>query len=616
MLSFILLQACSGKDENIDEPLTASDYTKKEVFIEMRDGVKLFASIYTPKDTTKEYPVLLKRTPYSCRPYGEDTIPTQLMHNPDLVASGYIFMFEDTRGRWMSEGDFENVKPPYSLKDESKTDEITDSYDTYDWIVENMEHFNGNIGQYGNSYPGWTSMVGARANHPNLKAVVAMAPVSNFYFEDFNRYGLFAMNYIPILNAFGQDREGPTTEQWWDDKDDIFYEDDEKEIAVPYYEFFQNRLALTNFEDILGDNYFWKDIKNHALYDTFQMDRNWLNYYDKEITTQVMVVGGWNDEQNLYGILNSFKEMTKSNPNTQFVMGPWSHGHPKRRDSLYYLGDIFYGYNLAEEYQRNIEFTYFEHHLKGVGDAPDFKVKMFDTGKKEWVVYDEYPKNLEEMTMYLHVDETLTETQEHQEGFREYVSDPFSPVPYLESNEFARMAPKLYMTADQRFVAERSDVLTYTSQVLTDDITVQGEIKALIEFSTALEDADIYVKIIDVFPNDRDFEETDLEGVNMQNYQHLVRVGYIRGRYRDSFINPEPFKSNRKTTVEVPLLDVFHTFRKDHRIMIQIQSSMFPLFDVNPQQYISDIYKATKEDFSSSKHKVFNDSRIIFPIKK
>lgn len=605
------------QDQSIVNNFTVADYSKSEVQIEMRDGKLLHTTIYSPKDTSQEYPVIIKRTPYSCAPYGEDTMPVNLSHNQHLVASGYIFVFQDVRGRWNSEGVFENVKPPYSLWDENATDEITDSYDTFDWLVEHLENFNGNIGQYGNSYPGMTTLIGARSNHPNLKAVMAMAPVTNFYFEDFTRYGLFAMNYVPVLNAFGTFKDSPTTEAWYDMKDSIFYTNIEEKIGHPYYEFFRDRLALTNFEDILADNVFWKNIKAHANYDEFQEKRNWINHIDTEMTPQIMVVGGWNDEQNLYGIVNSYKTISKKNPEAQFVIGPWSHGHNKRLDSLYYLGDIYFGEEISAKFQKDIEFTYFEHHLKNKGEAPDFKIRMFDMGLKAWQEFDELPYNKgEEKTFYLGVGGTLSEVAEHQHGFTEYVSDPFNPVPYLESNDFARMAPKSYMTADQRFLADREDVITFTSEELTEDLTVLGEVQALINFSTSLEDADIYVKIIDVYPDNRAAEENDREGIDFMGYQQLVRVGYIRGRYRDSFSEPKPFIANEPTLVKVPLIEVYHTFKQGHKIMVQIQSSMFPLFDMNPQNYVDDIYQATKEDFKASKHKVFNDSKLIFPIKK
>jgi putative CocE/NonD family hydrolase len=400
-------------------------------------------------------------------------------------------------------------------------------------------------------------------------------------------------------------------------KDSIFYTDIENKVGHPYYEFFQERLALTEFEDILGDNYFWKNIKAHPNYDEYHEQRNWVNHMDAKMTSQVMVVGGWNDEQNLYGILNSYKSIAKQNPEAQFVIGPWSHGHNKRRDSLYYLGDIYYGEDLSKIFQETIEYDYFEYHLKNKGTAPDFKVRMYDMGLKAWENMDKFPTEAEEtLTYYLNVDGSLSEEQTDQEGFRSYPSDPFNPVPYLESNEFAKMAPKSYMTADQRFLAEREDVLTYISPLLTEDISMLGEIQAIINFATDLQDADLYVKLIDVYPADRAKEDNDMEGVNFQGYEQMVRQGYIRGRFRESFSEPKPFISNKKTTVIVPLIEVFYTFKKDHKIMVQIQSSMFPLFGVNPQNYVENVYEATKANFKASTHKVFNDSKLIFPIKK
>jgi uncharacterized protein len=615
-LLIVVTNSCNNESQTAQtNHFTEKDYTKKEVQIEMRDGITLHTSIYTPTDISQDYPVIIKRTPYSCAPYGEDTIPAKLMHNPDLVASGYIFVFQDVRGRWNSQGVFENVKPPYSFWDENATDEITDSYDTFDWLANNLKNFNGNIGQYGNSYPGWTTLIGARTNHPNLKAVMAMAPVTNFYFEDFSRYGLCAMNYIPVLNAFGTFKDKPTTESWYNMRDSIFYTDAEKKIGQPYYEFFLDRLALNNFNDILDSNVFWEKIKAHPTYDEYQKKRNWLNHIDEKMSAQIMIVGGWHDEQNLYGILNSYKVISQQNPSTQFVVGPWSHGHNKKRDSLYCLGDICFGENISQEFQETIEYDYFEYHLKKKGSAPDFKVRMFDTGKLQWDEFDGFPQeSIEKKEIFLHVSGKF-KGEEHQEGWREFSSNPFQPVPYLESNEFARMAPKSYMTADQRFLSDREDVLSWTSDPLEEDLTVFGEIKAIINFATNLGDADVYVKIIDVYPDDRSPEEHDVEEIDYQGYQRVIRIGYIRGRFRESFEGGKPFVSNEKTEITVHLLEVFHTFKKDHRIMVQVQSSMFPLFDMNPQNYVEDIYQATKADFKTSVHRVYNDSKIVLPIK-
>ncbi|MDX2359408.1 MAG: CocE/NonD family hydrolase [Crocinitomicaceae bacterium] len=599
----------------LGQDLTTADYTKKEVYIEMRDGVKLFTTIYTPNRKKEKFPVLMYRTPYSVAPYGPDTMPARIMHNPELVASGYIFVQQDVRGRWMSEGEFENTKPPYSFTDPEKTDEVTDSYDTYDWLVKNLKNFNGNIGQYGNSYLGYTSLVASVTGHPNLKAVLAMAPVTNFFFEDFNRYGLYGMNYMPVMDVFGMQKTEPTTERWYNVVDRSFVHNAENWITEDYYDYFLKRRALSNTSEIISeDNFFWKNIIEHPNYDAYRQERDWIQYLDST-KCQTMIVGGWNDEQNLYGILNSFKKLI-DNPasNVQLVMGPWSHGHPMRRDSAYYLGDIFYGVDFAENYQQLIEFKYFEYHLKGLGEGYHTPALVFDTGLKYWLSFknDLFEQGLEDHTLFLHPNGQLSESA--TSASTSFVSDPDHPVPFIEGDDFYIMAPKHYMTDDQRFLGKRPDVLTYISEPLTENMTVRGEIQALIQFATDHEDADIYVKVIDVFPMDRTPEDSDKPDVKMNGFQHLVRCGYIRGRFRDDFSNPKPFDPDVKTEVKVPLLEVMHTFKKGHRIMIQVQSSMFPLFDLNPQNYVENIYQATNDDFQSATHTVFGDSKIILPV--
>ena len=615
LATLIILIGCGFSNA---QGLTTADYKKEEVYVTMRDGVKLHTTIYSPKEPKEKYPVLMIRTCYSSAPYGPDTMPGKLMHNPDLVASGYIFVKQDVRGRWMSEGDFENTKPPYSWKNKKATDEVTDSYDTYDWLSKNLKHFNGNIGQYGNSYLGFTSLVASVTGHPNLKAVLAMAPVTNFYFEDFNRYGLYGMNYMPVMDVFGIQKTEPTSESWYNVVNKNFMYDLEHGLTADYYDYFLERKALSNASDLIDStNFFWKNIKAHPNYDAYRQERNWIQYL-KESKCQTMVVGGWNDEQNLYGILNSFKKMYKDAPDAkaQLVLGPWSHGHPQRRYGDYYLGDIYYGKDLSKNYQEQIEFKYFEKHLKGRGEAPAFRAHVFDTGKKEWVDFmdDPFDDDLEQMTLYLNPNGNLSATEAG--GYKKYTSDPKHPVPFIEDDDFHVMAPKHYMTDDQRFVSKRPDVLTYISDPLADAVTVQGEIEAILQFATDHQDADLYVKLIDVFPMDRAPEETDKEGVKMNGFQHLVRCGYIRGRYRNSFEKPEAFKENVVEEVEVPLLEVLHTFKPGHRIMIQIQSSMFPLFDLNPQKYVDNIYEATDADFESAEHKVFGKSKVVLPIKK
>jgi hypothetical protein len=620
----MLLMACSEQvatNQTEDTYIWQDHYTKKECYIEMRDGINLFTTIYSPIDSTKKYPVLLKRSPYSCSPYGEDTLPATISHNKKLVESGYIFVIQDVRGRYMSEGTFENTKPPYSLKDSSQTDELTDSWDTFEWFEENLSNYNGNAGMYGNSYLGWTTLVGATCNHPSLKAVISSAPVTNFYFEDFNRNGLFALNYLPVISAFGTPRLMPVDSAWWPNKDAVYGKITEHSLQPDYYGFFLDRLALSNFSDVIDStDFFWKEIQNHPNYDEFRKERNWAQYYN-DIKCQVMVVGGWNDEQNLFGIIESFKHIAKNSPkaNAQLVMGPWSHGHPTRGDSAYYLGDVFYGYNLSKDYMENIEFPYFEKHLKGVGQAPDFKVKLFDTGKNEWKMFNEFPTSSENnQVFHLRDNKMISVVPEIStlNDYQTFISDPFHPVPYFEGDEFYDMAPKAYFTADQRFLSKRPDVLSFESDLLKEDMTVLGEIKAVIDFATNLKDADLFVKVIDVYPMNRIPLDTDPEGVKMNGYQQLVRSGQIRGRYREGYEKGVPFVPNKKTQVEVPLIALYHTFKKGHKIMVQIQSSQFPLFDMNPQNYVENIYYADRSDFAVAMHKVFASSMIYLPVVK
>lgn len=599
------------------QAFTNADYEKEEVYITMRDGVRLFTSIYRPVGATEDLPVIIKRTPYSIAPYG-DQLMKAVSHNPDLISSGYIFVFQDMRGRFMSEGDFENTKPPYSFWDTTKTDEVTDSWDTYQWLVDNLEGFNGNIGQYGNSYLGFTALLASTTGHPALKAVMPMAPVTDFYFEDFSRYGIFALNYFPVIDMFGHPRSGP-----FNDWSSITYRtpyliDKEKELYDDYYDFFLKRKNIKSMEDILHpENFFWKELREHRDYDEFRQQRGWIQYLDSA-KCKVMIVGGWNDEQNLYGILNSYRELMEKKPDLtpQLVIGPWSHGHNKRRDGQYRLGNIYYGDSISEDFQRDIEFPYFEKYLKNKGEALDFSAKVFNMGTHQWETYADngFTQASDSITLYLTENAVLSDTP--SKGYRSFVSDPNTPVPFIQEDDFYRMAPKHYMNDDQRFVSKRPDVLSFVSPILKDTVDISGLIQAFIDFSTDHGDADIYVKIIDILPMDRKSLPTDAPSLKMNGYQKLVRQGYIRGRYREGFDAPKSFKKNKKTEVEVPLLEVRHTFLPGHRIMIQIQSSMFPLFELNPQKYIENTFDAELEDFQPAEHRVFGTSRIVFPVLK
>lgn len=621
---FVVLMAFLGLS-SYSQNFRTSDYEKQEVMIPMRDGVKLHTTIYSPKDKSQQYPVIIQRTPYSCAPYGEE-MPKVIHYNTELVESGYIFIIQDMRGRWNSEGKFENTKPPYHYWDKKATDEVTDSYDTFDWIKKNLKkYFNGNIGQIGNSYLGHTSIVSSVTGHPNLKCVLAMAPVTNFYFEDFNRYGLYGLNYAPVMDVFGIQKDGPTTKSWYNVVNKEFMLNPEAGLAEDYYQYFLKKKTLANLDSVIDpNNFFWKNIKAHPNYDEYRQKRDWLQYL-KNASCQTLIVGGWNDEQNLYGIVNSFIHMDSVAPksNVKLLLGPWSHGHPQRRDSAYYLGDVFYGYNLAEKYQQNVEFKYFEYHLKGKGEELKFKAKVFDTGRKEWKEFQENPFKAEaNYPMYpwstggAAGNGGLYSSKSAKETSFSYVSDPDKPVPFTTNEFFHIMAPKRWMVEDQRFASTRPDVLTFSSEELEKDMTLRGKIEAILQFATDHEDADLYVKIIDVYPMDRRPQREDKVGIKMNGYQQLVRAGYIRGRYRNSFEKPEKFNRKEKTEVNVPLIEVFHTFKKGHRIMIQIQSSMFPLFDINPQKWVDNVYEAKPEEFQRAWHLIYSDTEFRLPVVK
>jgi uncharacterized protein len=598
---------------------THQEYIKKEVYIPMRDGVKLHTAIYFPEKQNEDLPVIIKRTPYSCAPYGKELMES-ISHNPHLVESGYIFVFQDMRGRYNSEGVFENTKPPYSFFGKDTTDEVTDSYDTYEWLVNNLTGFNGKIGQYGNSYLGHTALLASTTGHPALKAVMPMAPVTNFYFEDFNRYGLFAMNYLPVLNWFGVDMKNPTKD--WSKVSfalPAYVTDSAANLTNDYYDYFRQLKSLKNMEKALihPDNSFYDSIKLHPDYDDYHKKRDWIRYLDR-VQCPVMIVGGWNDEQNLYGILKAYQVLNEKAPHahTQLVLGPWSHGHNQRRDGSYRMGNIYYGEQISEDFQRDIEFPYFEFYLKEKGISPKFSARIFDMGTHTWEIFADNPFQQASDSIVFYLGENRSFSATPRETVFSFVSDPDNPVPFVESDFFHQMAPKNYMNDDQRFTSKRPDVLTFTSDVLTEDLKVSGKVSALIDFATDHQDADLYIKIIDVLPLDRMPEETDLPGVKMNGYQKLVRVGYIRGRYRETFEEAKPFINNEKTQVEVPLLDVHHTFKQGHRIMIQVQSSMFPLFDMNPQNWVENIYEAEEVEFKQANHHVYGTSRIVFPIVK
>ena len=587
------------------------NYTKKEVHIKMRDGVSLYTAIYTPKDHSKKYPMIMQRTPYSCAPYGPDQFKKSIGPSETMMKEGYIVVYQDVRGRWMSDGLYDNMRAFIpNKKSKTDVDEASDTYDTIDWLVKNTENNNGNVGIWGISYPGFYATYSLLSRHPALKAVSPQACISDFFFDDFHHNGAYLLSYWKATPLFGIQKTERTTTDWYKFPD-LGTKDD--------YQFFMNAGPLSNLDAFYGkDNEFWQQLKDHSSYDDFWQKRGILQHL-KDIKPAVMTVGGWFDAEDLYGPLNTYQtiEKTSKNYNT-IVMGPWSHGDWARNGAKAVIGNINFGDSISGFFQKNIEANFFRHFLKdnGKGENKLPEAYVFDTGSKDWKTYDVWPpKNMAKESFYLAQDKIMTGAA-NDGGFQEFISDPKKPVPFTEDINQKGITPRKYMTDDQRFAARRPDVLVYETEILKDNMTLAGDILAQLQVSTSGTDADWIVKVIDVFPNDEPETAEVAPYLKMSNYHMMVRSEVMRGRFRNSFSKPEPFVANEKTAVNVKLQDVMHTFKKGHKIQIQIQSTWFPLIDLNPQTFVNNIFYAKPEDFKKQTHRVYGDSKIIFSVVK
>ena len=585
----------------------AANYSKREVDIVMRDGIKLHTTIYSPKDTSKEYPILMSRTPYSSRPYGEDQFRSKIGPNEFLMKQGNIIVYQDVRGRWMSEGVYDNMRAFIPKKKGKKqVDEASDTYDTIDWLVKNVKNNNGRVGIWGISYPGFYSTYSLLDSHPALKAVSPQASISDFFFDDFHHNGAYLLSYWYATALFGYEKDKPADEAWYSFPD-LGTKDQ--------YQFFLDAGPLGNLDKYYKeDNVFWQQLKDHPNYDEFWQKRGIIQHL-KDVKPAVMIVGGLFDAEDLYGPFNIYERIEETSDNYNIlVMGPWSHGDWARTKERQAIGNVYFGDNLSLDYQKNVETIFFNHFLKegGKGSSILPEAYMFDTGLKQWDSYEAWPpKAAVKKSFYLADNEELGEKA--TDGSEEFISDPNKPVPYSEDIKVV-FTPRKYMTDDQRFAARRPDVLVYETEVLDEDMTMAGEILAKLQVATTGTAADWVVKVIDVFPPDaEDFEETQ-DYQKMSNYHMMVRSEVMRGRFRNSFTNPEPFVPNEKTEVDIKLQDIHHTFKKGHKIQVQVQSTWFPLIDRNPQTYVDNIFEAKEEDFQKQTHTVYHDSEIIFSV--
>lgn len=615
ILSINSLTLLSCKRNVSTEEYLIANYNKSEHRITMRDGVKLFTIIYSPKDKSDTFPILLMRTPYSIAPYGEDTFRSIIVPSRSFIEDKYIFVFQDVRGKFMSEGEFINMRPFVTDKqDITDVDESTDTYDTIEWLINNVDGHNGKVGQWGSSYPGFYTMMSALSSHPNLVAVSPQAPISDWFIgDDFHHNGAFSyMMAFNFFKTFGIPQNELTTSR----PQPIHYP------SPDAYTFFLNIGPLKNVNQHYFNHKipFWDSLMTHGTYNYFWQSRNLLPHL-KNIKPATLIVGGWYDSEDLYGPLNIYKSIENNdseNKNT-IVMGPWIHGQwiDQKGDSL---NDFGFESNTAEFYRDKILTPFFNYHLKDKDNLDLTSAYMFDTGKNIWQSFDAWPpENSEHKVIYLGSDGKLTFSQIlNKHDFTEYLSDPNNPVPYtskfIDSRGFYR---REYMIEDQRFSFTRSDVISFISEPLTDDITIAGPIEADLFFSSTGSDADLIVKVIDVYPDDFPDPDPNPSGVEYGSYQRLIRYEIMRTKFRNSFEIPVPLELNEVTNVKLKLNDAFHTFEAGHKIMIQIQSSMFPFFDRNPQTF-TDIYNADENDFIKATHKIYHSQeypgKIIFKV--
>lgn len=583
-------------------------YNKQEVQIEMRDGIRLHTTIYSPKDTSKKYPILLQRTPYSCAPYGPDAFRRSIGPNETLMKEGYIIVYQDVRGRWNSEGVYDNMRAFIPNKKKKQTDEASDTFDTIDWLVKKVDNNNGKVGVWGISYPGFYATYSLLSGHPALKAVSPQAPIGDFYFDDFHHNGAYLLSYWIATAVFGYEKTQPTTEAWYKTPD-IGTKDS--------YQFFLDHTPLSQLDAYYGlDNVFWQQLKSHPDYDEFWQSRGIIQHL-KDIKPAVMVVGGLFDAEDLYGPLETYKTIEKNSQNyNTIVMGPWSHGDWARKRERQAVGNVYFGDNISETYQNEVEARFFRHFLKENGDNNSGlpEAHIFDTGSKQWRNFNQWPpKEVTEKSYSFTRQGALAEFATREYSWREFVSDPAKPVPYTEDIKVV-FTPRKYMTDDQRFAARRPDVLVYETPVLEEDITMVGDLLAKLRVSTTGTDADWIVKLIDVYPPDHEEYPETQDHLKMSNYHQMVRSEVMRGRYRNSFSQPEAFIPNEDTAVNIRLQDVLHTFKKGHKIQVQIQSTWFPLIDLNPQTFVPNIFEAKASDFQKQTHRVYNSSSLQFKV--
>jgi putative CocE/NonD family hydrolase len=590
------------------EDYVKAHYTKYEYRIPMRDGKRLFTSVYVPKDATQPWPILMDRTPYSVGPYGEDKYKTALGPSDEFEKAGYIFVYQDVRGRYQSEGTFVEMTPHLDVKKTPQdVDDSSDTSDTIDFLLKHVPNNNGKVGIWGISYPGFYTSASIIDSHPAIKAASPQAPMTDlFKGDDAYHNGAFklAANFGFYVNF------KPMTEPWLPAK-----------VTVPFdmgtpngYEFYLTAGATSNLDKnyLKGSNWLFVDQLKHNVYDDYWKARD-LSAHMNNVKCAVLTVGGWFDAEDLAGPFRTFHSIGTRNPGTvnQIALGPWVHGGWARSDGDH-LGDVSFNSKTSEHFRKEIQFPFFEFHLKGKGKALA-NASVFETGTNVWRSYEQWPPvAAKPQTLYFHADGKLSFTAPTADGVDDYVSDPAHPVPF--TSYITDTVPQRYMIDDQRYAAQRSDVLVFQTDPLEESLTIAGPISPKLFVATSGTDSDYVVKLIDVYPNDYPDPPSPeasagkrVSGpppIRMGGYQQLLRAEPFRAKFRNSWEKPEPMTPGKMEKISFEMPDVNHTFRRGHRIMVQVQSSWFPLVDRNPQSFC-DIPNAKPEDFQKATEQVF-----------
>jgi uncharacterized protein len=574
-------------------------FTKQDAMIPMRDGVRLHTEIYVPKNSMQSLPFLLTRTPYGLND-DEKGFARGFNAYKELIPDGYIFVFQDIRGRYQSGGQFVMLRPPRDKKDPKAIDESTDTYDTIDWLLKNIKGNNGRVGVLGISYGGWLTVMAMIDPHPALKAVSEQAsPADMFLGDDFHHNGAFRLSYGFEYSALMETEK--TNFSFMFDKYDTY----------DWYLLSLGGLANANRKYLHGRLPTWNAFVEHPNYDEFWQRQAVPPYLDK-VTVPNLNVAGWWDQEDFYGPLKIYETLEKKDLKhlNYLIAGPWNHGGWARSDGRT-LGPVDFGSDTSKYFREKIEAAWFAYWLKDKGSLPFNEALTFRTGSNQWETYDSWPpkQNIVRRKLYFHKKGLLSfdaPLENDERAFDSYLSDPANPVPYRHrpiSPTYPGPAWPQWLVEDQRFVDHRPDTLSWETEALEEDLVAAGNIVAHLFAATTGSDSDWIVKLIDVYPED------DLQEPKMSGYELMISDEVFRGRFRHSFEKPEPIEPNRVTPYTVDLHTNDHCFLKGHRIMVQVQSTWFPLIDRNPQKFVPNIFRATEADYQKASQRIYRSRR-------